>query len=429
MNRKLRLFAGISLVTTLIYGVWALRPLNVEGEFGPSPTLPSPNGYDELLKAHRQILTVSTEFERRNKQAVDPLLEIGSPEGKIYPSHVRAQWVEQSKEGFETLDRALKMPFQFPVFIPKSEYDSRVEGYHIRFLAKGLTVKSDHQASQGDHFGAAKTALDAIQLGVNMTHNSTVSDGLNGVACEAYGRRALTTRIAFLTPAQASHLAKRLESINANRPKFSHMLEREKLAHAHEIEVQIKAQLQKPTNPSEYQTAQDAPSPLTRLALPFANAITRRQIRAFDESIDEALPYADVAWASRKVTPPSAEHKENLLVVKLLGSRFFFEKSATMANQCQIRLALHAHKKTTGAYPQRLEELSPRYMGQVPTDTFAAAPMRYMVNDNRYRLWSVGPDGHDDGGRAIEDKTKTQSESRYLVRPDSTGDIVANISV
>ena len=68
------------------------------------------------------------------------------------------------------------------------------------------------------------------------------------------------------------------------------------------------------------------------------------------------------------------------------------------------------------------------------TDPFAAqGALRYRRDGAKYVLYSVGPDGRDDGGKPIYDKTKPVSSDgserpRYFVEQNSVGDIVAGIS-
>ena len=411
------------------YGVWMSRPLDVAGEFGPASSLPSLNGYDALLQAQRQLLEANSSLVQHNFGAVHPVFKGDVLEGTVDTPQMRARWLAESKEGFATVDRALQLPFQLPVFRPKSEDDVRVAALTLRSLAKSLYAKSACQAEGGDHFGAAQSAIDAIQLGINMEVNSGVVDALSGMVCESYGRRALGTQIAYLSAPQAAQLARRLESILAKRPKYSQIMAGEKIAFAYGAEVQVRDGLQKSISQPDASNPNRYPAWQARLLLPLSNAITRLGIQSIHEGIDGVLPGADTPWPSRVVLTPASDDATGKLVAKLQGSRFFYERSKTMANQCLIRLALHAHRKATGAYPQKLEEIVPRYLTGVPADTFAAAPMRYATANNRYTLWSVGPDARDDGGRPLQDATKIKREARYLVRPNSTGDIVANISV
>jgi len=51
-----------------------------------------------------------------------------------------------------------------------------------------------------------------------------------------------------------------------------------------------------------------------------------------------------------------------------------------------------------GAYPERLDELVPRYLVEVPIDPFNDLPLRYERRGDGYLLMSVSSDGIDDGG-------------------------------
>jgi hypothetical protein len=73
--------------------------------------------------------------------------------------------------------------------------------------------------------------------------------------------------------------------------------------------------------------------------------------------------------------------------------------------------------------------LVPRYLKEIPADPFGAGEaLRYKSTGNEYSLYSIGPDGTDNGGRPI---TSTRGAStqrrRYLpqVDFDSKGDYVA----
>jgi hypothetical protein len=59
-------------------------------------------------------------------------------------------------------------------------------------------------------------------------------------------------------------------------------------------------------------------------------------------------------------------------------------------------LALLAYEREHGALPERLDELVPRELEQVPIDDFDGAPLRY--SRERRRVWSIGTDLRDEGG-------------------------------
>lgn len=85
-----------------------------------------------------------------------------------------------------------------------------------------------------------------------------------------------------------------------------------------------------------------------------------------------------------------------------------------------VMLALERHRARTGRYPAALEVLLPVEFARLPADPFGyGEPFGYRLIDaaatrpaDAYRLWSVGPDRRDDGGRPPG--------------PDGPGDLVLN---
>lgn len=71
-------------------------------------------------------------------------------------------------------------------------------------------------------------------------------------------------------------------------------------------------------------------------------------------------------------------------------------QAQVLATQAEIACALERHFLTHQQYPETLSELIS--IGAI--DPWTGDPMRYTkTSDGRYRLWSVGPDRVDDGGK------------------------------
>ena len=71
-----------------------------------------------------------------------------------------------------------------------------------------------------------------------------------------------------------------------------------------------------------------------------------------------------------------------------------------------IGFALAAYRADHGSYPAKLTDLAPRYLGKIPLDIFIAAPLHYKRHGVGYLLYSVGPNGKDDGGKGRDDNCK-----------------------
>jgi hypothetical protein len=64
----------------------------------------------------------------------------------------------------------------------------------------------------------------------------------------------------------------------------------------------------------------------------------------------------------------------------------------------QTDLAVRLFRQECGRLPQQLDELVPKYLAAVPIDPFSDQPLVYRCVEGQYVLYSVGPDGVDNGG-------------------------------
>jgi hypothetical protein len=68
-------------------------------------------------------------------------------------------------------------------------------------------------------------------------------------------------------------------------------------------------------------------------------------------------------------------------------------------DQTRLAIALERFRRAHGGFPEKLEELVPKYIDAVPLDSHAESPMIYRRTEpGSYLLYGVGEDGKDDGG-------------------------------
>lgn len=69
-------------------------------------------------------------------------------------------------------------------------------------------------------------------------------------------------------------------------------------------------------------------------------------------------------------------------------------------HRCTIALlAAELHRRARGDYPQRLADLAPQYLPELPTDPYTGEPLRMKHEPGgRFIVYTVGKDGSDDGG-------------------------------
>jgi hypothetical protein len=74
-------------------------------------------------------------------------------------------------------------------------------------------------------------------------------------------------------------------------------------------------------------------------------------------------------------------------------------RSQALHRAAAVAVAATRHRIETGSLPESLDDLVPSYLPLDPADPFAdAAPLRLKKSDDSLVIYSVGPDGEDDGG-------------------------------
>ena len=62
-------------------------------------------------------------------------------------------------------------------------------------------------------------------------------------------------------------------------------------------------------------------------------------------------------------------------------------------------IAVERFRIRNGKLPQSLQELVPEFLPKVPDDPYNGGPLRYVIEEKGYVVYSVGRDGKDDGGK------------------------------
>ncbi|NQT17530.1 MAG: hypothetical protein HQ582_32545, partial [Planctomycetes bacterium] len=74
------------------------------------------------------------------------------------------------------------------------------------------------------------------------------------------------------------------------------------------------------------------------------------------------------------------------------------------------------YRRAEGKLPQRLDDLIPDFLPQVPIDPFNGHKLRYVVRQEEYVIYSVGVDRVDSGGTADPESDDTRPDIVFRVR-------------
>src|SRR5262249_897548 len=63
-----------------------------------------------------------------------------------------------------------------------------------------------------------------------------------------------------------------------------------------------------------------------------------------------------------------------------------------------VALAVERFRLANGQWPSALSDLTPAFLAQLPVDPFDGQPLHYRPTADGVMIYSIGPDGIDDGG-------------------------------
>lgn len=100
------------------------------------------------------------------------------------------------------------------------------------------------------------------------------------------------------------------------------------------------------------------------------------------------------------------------------GALIYNDQSLARIELLRVAMALEQYRRRSGRYPDRLEELVPQFISQIPDDDFSdvKTPLKYARDGESAKVWSVGPNGVDDGGDVTRPRVLQLSAS--LETPD-----------
>jgi hypothetical protein len=127
------------------------------------------------------------------------------------------------------------------------------------------------------------------------------------------------------------------------------------------------------------------------------------------------------AWAILGGQKAASEQVGRILVCLLLpavsAALDAEDRMAMQQAENDLAFALAQYRADRGSYPAKLADLTPKYVAKLPQDIFNNdADLKYRVENGGYLLYSVGPNGKDDGGRGRDDCKNNEGWDDLTVR-------------
>jgi hypothetical protein len=366
----------------------------------PSTLLPSPNGYDYYASAAHSMVDVSgVTYASKNRHSTR------NPMDRAYTLAEKEALLAKNAEVLRKIREGLRLPCTRPPYRVETQVKQGIEAMSaIRGLAFLLRLEAQVRAARGDWAGACESRLDCIQIGLDMARGGELLDMLSGAVPEDVGRHGFSRILDHLDGPQARAAAQRMAALVAGRTPYADLVREDKWTdQAQMLAAMRKAHWRRGALPSGAKPWDKAIA-VGRLAF----ESRRRAMGEYTRYMDEVIACEERPYALRSPLPPSPRDAYNKghtgvdLSELYRGAGLIDTDQQTQNTLFAVTLALRAYRVEHGVYPAKLTDLVPGYFGRLPEDPFAQhGPLQYKRTGGGCLLYSVGPDGRDDGGSAI----------------------------
>jgi len=365
----------------------------------PEPTnwvVPQPNGYDRCLVVLQKLSAV-----------------VGPNVANAWSSPVAdvRRELRPAVEGLKELRVAMRLPYRAPEENPA---DSSQDGYYFRWGGRLLGAEARLAFADGKVGAAMRSALDAVEFGCIIGQRGSVSVRFSGQTLTSTGRDTVSRCLPLLTAAEARTSGQRLERLIETVPTGAEWMDVERRSALASLRYVFAEGLKAPAVTHEsWQYSLGAARYQATLALSPKPSIYRgvdAYYRACEREFEKPFPQrrfpaAPRDWISQLDTE-GRDRTSRYLALELAGLRML-----------RVELALQEFRQRRRRYPVDLAELQREVSMAPQLDPFTELPFGYRRMGDDYLLYSMGPDGVDDGGRRL---------SGELSDPGVKGDLPAS---
>lgn len=441
--RALRLTGWAMLHATIlgatVGGLW-WRHVNIAPPIViPTHAAPSSNAYPTLVDAANRLVKQNEVGEAIATPRPNSLIKGHMRAEKVYALAEKEELLAANADALRTFRGALPSYAEAPAVRDWKMSFPELAGF--RGMARLLLLEGQVHAARGDYGKAANSYLNAIELGERIGHGGVLIHKLVSIACEAIGRRGLLEVSDKLSPDEARAAVARLETILSRRSTMTDALTEEKWATQAELDRWFRTK-------NWWQIAQSFPQDAgledeehkpsftdrTRFALGLMRYTKTEVAESHRRYMDAIIAQSQLPYDRARPEPTIPPDYLNQILMPVFVQANFRDVE-TRAEYALLlgKLAVSAYLKQTGHKPTDWNALvQSGYLHAAPVDPFAkngTDPLRYdplTYTQVAFRIYSVGPDGKDNGGTPIPpDK---DNRTRRWIQASDNGDFVLGVN-
>jgi hypothetical protein len=415
-----RLFVVCTCLIGVILGTAVfINAINREPDLAlpPAPVPPQPNGYDLYVKAEKAM----RHFNPPADPASDPQV-VTDPKviAQRYGLPRREKWLKANRAAFALFHQAQNTSCAFPV---NREYpESNLGSYQqLRQLARDKAAECRTFQMRSDWDRALGSGLDVMQMASDIDRGGPLIPWLVMAALDSIAAASVADTPAHVSAEAARKGIRRLETLNKRQWTLQQAVEEDTRTSLVLIQKSMRTGAWR--NPVQYTESNEPISLGDRWrSLTVSKQAVVDSVRRIGEAAQKEVvqPYLTPTVSFPEPAHPLARTWKRDSFERL---RFIRARHDATIHLFLLRLALRAYFVEHGRYPQRLQELAPGYLTEVPPDAFGDGklPYSYQPAPQSFKLWSIGPDGKDNHGTP---PAKNPKRKFPLALPDMKGDLV-----
>lgn len=204
-----RLTALVVLAVVLATGLLLFQPRP-----RPATPLPSPNGYDDFVKARTLLTTNTWDFYKMDAEELRKL------------SVQNAEALALVRTG---LSRECRVPLANDEIASTGDMTGHISNLgSMKALAQSLSAEGKLATLEHRNADAARAYLDAMKLGHEAARGGPLIDGLVRIAIEAIGSAGLQSVATNLNAAECREVNAALETLSKKEESFQDVMQNEK---------------------------------------------------------------------------------------------------------------------------------------------------------------------------------------------------------
>jgi len=336
----------------------------------PAPAMPADNGFDDCLRA----VSLLKDADRADKLSADDRRE------------ARAL-LQSNREAMEIVRQALGKAYMTPR--PNSWDEEWPYLREFRRCAGLFRLDGQLKASRGDYRGAAESFLDARRFGAMVPTGGWLVHWTLGAGMSEYGYAGLEEIVGKMDKATCLYVLSELRKADMREPMFGQVLQGEEVLGL----MFLQAQRQGKVNGADGKPMQPLPPMIDRLMSRGGTSIEQYQSYMRRYRAESSKPFY------LRKPPADPEGAFSLILAPPAGILTRKSIFATQGQILKLMIALRLDYLEDGKYPASIADVQPSSL--VFMDEFTGDPLKYKVTSDGYLLYSVGPDGKDDGGAPL----------------------------